>query len=543
MAVAFRASATSTGSTITVPGTAQAGDWAVLLEMACDTVGVSRAVPSGWSDSGFDATFNTGPSGTPQATWQASTKILTSGDISASVTGLNGNTTNNKIMLVFSGATPLSGITFGSRSGAANNGDLASQAIAASGGAAPLVVVGFVGVNDAAATFSTASPSFDAQVSVGNIRAGYKVYTSSPADHTIDKTDQGQRNFMGGFYVQLRETGVLTPSLFTASGAFYGPTVAQPVQALTAALFTAAGAFYAPTATATRALTPSLFTAAQTFYAPTVGRGARALTPALFTAAGAFYAPTVGRGAVALTPALFTAAQTFYAPTVGRGAVGIVAPLFTSSGAFYGPTVRSPYALTAARFDAGQSFYAATVGRGAVGLTPGLTSFGATFYAATVSAGAADIAPSRFDQESSFFAAQVSAGGALLPALFTDADVFYAPAVTAGAVGIEAARFDEDDTFFGPAVSPAPYPLAPEFFANAAEFFALTISAGGTQDVAPALFTDADIFYGAVVRHGTDTPAGRRLVLGSRRRSVPTDDLSRVVVLGSLDRVVIARPD
>jgi hypothetical protein len=560
MAVAFRASATSTGASITIPVTAQAGDLAFLMQQSSDPSSVTEVIPSGWTANG---SLNTGSAGTPATRWTGCWKILESGDPGASVTGADGGTADAKIMVVFSGANGLSAVTPADVEGVAGGPDPASQTITAGSGAVPLVVIGIAGVNDAAATFSTASPSFDAQLTAGNLRVGYKVYTSSPADHTIDKGDEGQRNFLGGLYFEVKETQRLTPSLYTSAGAFYGPTVGLAAQPLTPGLFTNSQSFFAPAVTTSRALSPGLFTATGAFYAPTVGRGAVNLAAALLSASATFYAATVSRGTVGLVAPLYTSSGAFYAPTIGRGAVGLAPGRATYASAFYGPTIGGLYSVVVGRAQNDATFFAPTASPGAAGLAPGrfdqagafygpvvgsglaaaLVENEASFYAATISPGGVSLAPDRFDGDAIFYDGAVSTGGALLPALFTDGDAFYGPTVAAGAIALSADWFDDEDTFYGPAIGLPPYILATDLLAGEAVFYAATVASVAVQDIAPALFVDADVFYGAFVGQGTDTPIIRRLVLGSRRRDVPAEGPSRIVVLGSADRGIVARPD
>lgn len=317
MALALRASATSTGASITVPATAEAGDWAVLFQMTTDSVGETRIVPTGWQTSGGDGSFsgdwNTGPAGTPAVSWVACWKILEESDIGASVTGMDGDDTDNKIMLVFYGSAPLSNPVFGGPVyGAPLAGDLPSQVIAASGGTPPLIVIGFAGVNNAAGTFSTASPAFDAQVNVGNIRAGYKIYNSSPANHTIDKTDQGQRNFLGGFYVSLTEAVVY--DLSAPNVTIGTPTVGNP--ALTQAHQLAASAL--------------------SLAAPTAGNPAMTQVHVLAAAAMALSAHVVGNPVLTPIHVLGAAAVSLSAHVVGNPTLSSIynftAPALTIGG-------------------------------------------------------------------------------------------------------------------------------------------------------------------------------------------------------------------
>ena len=100
----------------------------------------------------------------------------------------------------------------------------------------------------------------------------------------------------------------LTPSLFTRTPTFYGPTekLALPV-----ALFTRTPTFYGPTEK--NGLTVALFTRTPTFYGPTEKL---ALPSALFTRPPTFYGVTVTGTDLTIYPSLFTRTPTFYGPVV-----------------------------------------------------------------------------------------------------------------------------------------------------------------------------------------------------------------------------------
>lgn len=201
--------ATSTAETITIPSTAQRGNLAVLIDMAFTSSAVpTQVVPSGWSQITVpNNTYNVAGHGSRLT---VSRKILEQGDAGTSITGQNGGNTNNKCMFVFRGNGLIASATPSTWNGTSETGNPSSQTASASGGNAPLVVIGLVGEYDGSTangtpTFSTESPSFDATQIVNSSRlvAGYKIYNSSPADHTIDMGDTGFPNVMASGWIEI----------------------------------------------------------------------------------------------------------------------------------------------------------------------------------------------------------------------------------------------------------------------------------------------------------------------------------------------------
>lgn len=259
----------------------------------------------------------------------------------------------------------------------------------------------------------------------------------------------------------------LTPSLFTNSQTFYGPTVTRGAVGLTPSLVTNSQTFYGPTARNLNTIAPALVTNGQTFYSATVTPGEVTLTPSLFTNTQTFFGPSVAAGAVTLSPSLYTNAQTFYGPVVSQGGVTLAPSLLTNAQTFHGPTVT----------------------RGAVGLTPSLFTNGQTFYGPTV-----------------------GQGTILLPSLFADGDIFYSPSVSPGAVSLSPSLFTDADTFFSAAVSPV-YSLAPSLVADADTFYGPSVSA--TYSVQPDLYVDGDIFYAPAVLQASDETLAPEILVNS----------------------------
>lgn len=197
----FRASANAATESITIPATARENDLAILIDLATDST-VTAVIPTNWTEV---ASMADDIGGIGQSKIRVSTKILTSSDPNTSVTGMNGSGGfMAKVMLVF-------GKVIGSRTfnDVANStfgtSNPAAQTCNASGGTAPLIVLGIAADAHSpyAAAFSTASPAFDATVASGSyLVVGYKIYNESPQDHTIDMDDLGDLNLLESAYIE-----------------------------------------------------------------------------------------------------------------------------------------------------------------------------------------------------------------------------------------------------------------------------------------------------------------------------------------------------
>jgi hypothetical protein len=198
--VTFVNSASSTGSTITIPADAAAGDIAVLYDLAQMSSGLPTLVtPSGWTNR-VNSTINTTRSA-------VATKVLVGGDPGLSITGMDGNSSDKKMIVVFRPDVPIVTVTASTFSSEVTNGDAALQTVSASGVSPPVIVLGGNGLanlGSASIPFSTASPAFDATVvAASNLTIGYKLYSSAPADHSIDIDDEGFNNSLWSGYLAL----------------------------------------------------------------------------------------------------------------------------------------------------------------------------------------------------------------------------------------------------------------------------------------------------------------------------------------------------
>jgi hypothetical protein len=182
----------SSSATITIPATAQGGDVAILFDINNTGGAGADVVPTGWT--GIIGDFD------GVVTWRLriSYKILAPGDEGDSITGLS-SANSDKIMFVFRGGTSITAVSAEDWVSDITSDNPASQTVNASGQTVPLIVFGMSGVSINDPAFSTESPAFDDTVTQGDLLAGYKIYNSSPADHTIDMNDVSVNLLASGF--------------------------------------------------------------------------------------------------------------------------------------------------------------------------------------------------------------------------------------------------------------------------------------------------------------------------------------------------------
>lgn len=211
LTLAYQASANSTASTITWPSI-QANDIAFIADRANGTSLPAEVVPTGFTK----ITRACVTSGNHRLT--VSYKILT-GSESGSLTGQNGNQNNQKVMQIFRPSQAVSTINFGGLVAQQTDADPASRTVQASGSRTPSIVFGIVSTPSATTSFATASPSFDGTDATSNTRTvmGYKVYNTSPSDHTIDMADAGNDNIFSTFVAQFGASQIYVNSAYDAA--------------------------------------------------------------------------------------------------------------------------------------------------------------------------------------------------------------------------------------------------------------------------------------------------------------------------------------
>lgn len=183
--LSFRSSATSTASTLTAPGDIQAGD----LLVWWDSGVAGFSAPASVVPTGFTEIQNVSVVSAAGARGILAYKIADGTEAGATLSGITSSPA--KILAVFKGDGPISTATVQSTNGQATTGNPSAQSVAASGHTPPLVVIGAYG---ASATLDprTFSPAEDAEISANTFHyLKYKIYNSSPADHSIDMDDEG----------------------------------------------------------------------------------------------------------------------------------------------------------------------------------------------------------------------------------------------------------------------------------------------------------------------------------------------------------------
>ncbi len=198
ISLSYVTKASSTSQNIIIPSSAQAGDLAVLFD-----IGRSGSIPALVIPSGFTGIDGTGGGNSSVGRFKASYRLLQSGDNGDAKTGINASVMN-KIMLIFRPSAPISSITAPDWESTLTIGDPSPIAVVASGSDPTVLVLGgaYAEGNTGAFNGST-TPAFDDQQSStnGDWRIGYKVYTGSPVDHTVDMNDISLNALTGGILV------------------------------------------------------------------------------------------------------------------------------------------------------------------------------------------------------------------------------------------------------------------------------------------------------------------------------------------------------
>jgi hypothetical protein len=202
-----QASATSTAQTVNAPADIQAGDLLVLADLGTAIL----STPATVEPPGFNTIINT--SGAPAGTGARqifSYKIADGSEGSTTITGMNGGSSNNKVLLVFRGNVPIVTATPNTFAGQVSALNPSAQNVAASGGTPPLVIFGIYGVDNSASvnprTFTVAgSPAKDGEVgnSSSDLFVAWKIYLTAPADASIDMDDEGNANVLQSGYIAL----------------------------------------------------------------------------------------------------------------------------------------------------------------------------------------------------------------------------------------------------------------------------------------------------------------------------------------------------
>ena len=201
----FVASATSEDSTITIPASAIAGDFAILFDAAeGQGASISSVVPAGWTS--IVDTFAASGSRSIRSL-VSYRKLVAAGG--GSITGMNADG-ETKIMLVFRPSSSISSTVVSTWNAEMTSGDPASQTVSASGVATPLIVFAFATKGEtgtALPAFTTETPAMTNVTKFGTaydpeVRLGYTIYNSSPSNQSIDIGDNGAMNGLQSGYVR-----------------------------------------------------------------------------------------------------------------------------------------------------------------------------------------------------------------------------------------------------------------------------------------------------------------------------------------------------
>lgn len=198
-------SATSTGSTISVPSGVQAGDLIVLFDAAgsSNTSIPTQVIPSGFTSIVDNTLVASGAAGQRNT---LSYKIASGTEGSTSLTGMNGSNNNRKALLVFRGNVPAAIATVGDAAGQATDGNPSEQIVNASGGVAPLVVIGTWSLFPVGGTVDprSFSPAKDGEINpTAQMYMAWKIYNTAPADVSVDMTDEGAGNTLQSCYIEM----------------------------------------------------------------------------------------------------------------------------------------------------------------------------------------------------------------------------------------------------------------------------------------------------------------------------------------------------
>lgn len=205
MALSFIASTSSSGATVTAPASGiEPGDLLLVYQYARGTAVPTLVTPDGFTPI-ITTTHNPGSANLGHTS--LAYKIAVGDEDGEVLTGMDGNTIDIKLCLQFrdsdgaiDSVTPS---TFTQNADDSGGSDPGSQSIlAGDSGTAPLIVVGGYCANGSISgeSFSPAADgSILAETASDDMIFKYKLYDSSPANHTIDMGDFGVQYMVGGY--------------------------------------------------------------------------------------------------------------------------------------------------------------------------------------------------------------------------------------------------------------------------------------------------------------------------------------------------------
>lgn len=211
-----QSSATSTTSSITIPSGTNGKD-ILIMGVRMQGADGSNADPVASTPSGWtlikSVTLSTGTTPTVDSSsavyWKYAAGTFGSGssDASASVTPWATYTPGGIAMYTFRCDISPTTVTSFSVNGVDQQTNPASQTVAGSSNSAPMIIIGWYGVNgDGTVTVDprtftvSGSAAKDGEINPRtNMYMAYKVYNSSPADVAIDMDDEGNHNTLISF--------------------------------------------------------------------------------------------------------------------------------------------------------------------------------------------------------------------------------------------------------------------------------------------------------------------------------------------------------
>lgn len=189
-----QATNTSTAENIVGPASIKSGDILVLLDRAINSSGIpTSVVPSGFSSI-------SDLSDTPTRRQILSRKLADGTEASSNLTGMNGTSTNNKVIYVFRGNVPVETINVASVNGESTDVNPTTQFVVP-GSIVPLLIIGAYG-STGAIDPRTFSPAKDSELNQNTLLyLAYRIYNISPATTTIDMDDEGDGNILQSCYI------------------------------------------------------------------------------------------------------------------------------------------------------------------------------------------------------------------------------------------------------------------------------------------------------------------------------------------------------
>lgn len=196
--LAYVASTTSTAASITAPASISVGDLLVLVQYSRNASSPAPTVvtPTGFTNivSHFSANQSSG---------EISYRIADGTESSASYTGMDGDTQDDKIMWQHRANAAIASLTAVAATVAFSSGDPAPQTISASAGTGIVLGITTFGCNSSLGSVNPRTTSITPNHELNSSTAFYShdyIQASSPADYTWDMDDEGNNNRLMGCY-------------------------------------------------------------------------------------------------------------------------------------------------------------------------------------------------------------------------------------------------------------------------------------------------------------------------------------------------------